>query len=422
MVQRIHKIDSLITAAHEHLQKQSFSQGSIQKYLCTWKKVKNFMVSSNLEDYNVAVGEAFIHKVCDGKEFDQLTKEQKQLQRKITYLTEFQESGSVTSRRKNADFKFEGAIGKLIAEYMEHILSLGYSLCTIKNHKAYLHRFLSYLTSNQILSVKDINTFQLIIFIKSHGFLKPSIKHGMLSAIKQFLRYLYRRELLEIDYSKKIPKDNFVRQPKLPSVYSAEEINRMTQSIDRGNPKGKRDYAIILLAARLGLRATDICHLQFENLDWPQCLIALKQQKTGEHIALPLTNEIGSAIIDYLKYGRPTSESKHVFLNLIPPYGRMTNSNLATITSYCLTNAGIDVSGRRHGTHCLRHSLSAILLKGKTPLPVISEVLGHKDIGSTMYYLRVDIDSLLKCALEVPLVASSFYSSVTTTYFKNQLP
>jgi site-specific recombinase XerD len=406
-------ITDLIFSALSHLRKQSFSQSSIEKYSRAWQKVSNYMKSLNLSIYNVAVGEAFMFSTCGQNDYNYLTKEQKQLQRKITYLTEFQETGKVNVKRKNADPKFEGLIGKVMSEYMTHITSLGYSIYTVQANKIYLSRFLTYLNETGILSIDEINSIQLIIFVKKYGFSKPSVKHEMLSVIKQFLRYIYKQRLCQVDYSNKVPRDNFIRQPKLPSVYSSDEIGAMIQTIDRGNPKGKRDYAIVVLAARLGLRASDICGLMFENLHWQQCLIVLNQQKTGKKIELPLTDEVGNAIIDYLKYGRPLSEKGYVFLSLTPPYDRMTNINLATIISTYLKNAGINYNSRRHGTHCLRHSLSAILLKDKVPLPVISEVLGHKDIGSTMYYLRIDIDSLMQCALEVPSVAATFYTAVS---------
>ena len=100
--------------------------------------------------------------------------------------------------------------------------------------------------------------------------------------------------ILDVDYSKNVPRDNFRRHPKLPSVYTKEEITSMIEVIDRGNPKGKRDYAIILIATRLGLRSSDICNIKFENLNWKQCEIAISQQKTRQEVILPLTTEIGT--------------------------------------------------------------------------------------------------------------------------------
>jgi site-specific recombinase XerD len=414
----IYSIEELTTTAVDFLHKQSYSRGTINKYRSTWEELKKYMKLLNLNDYNVAVGEGFATSRLGDCEYNELTKDKKQILRRINYLTEFQETGTVLKKRKNPDVAFSGSIGQTMTEYIAHSKSLGYSESTIKSHKLYLYRFLLYLAEAGIFSLDTINSVHLITFVKSYGNEKPATKHSMLSVIRGFLKYIYDQQIIAVDYSKKVPKDNFIRQSRLPSIYSKEEIAAMIKAIDRSNPKGKRDYALVLLAARLGLRASDICGLKFENLHWEQCLIVLNQQKTNRKIELPLTKEIGGAIIDYLKYGRPKSEQTYVFLNLIPPYDNMTIINLSSIVSGSLKLAGIDYSSRKHGTHVLRHSLAGILLKDKIPVPVISEVLGHKDTGSTMYYLRIDIDSLRQCALNVPPVSLSFYKIVSDLYFK----
>jgi integrase len=166
----------------------------------------------------------------------------------------------------------------------------------------------------------------------------------------------------------------------------------------------------VLITARLGLRATDVCCLTFENIQWEQSLIVLNQKKTGERIELPLLSEIGEAIIDYLKYGRPESDLPYIFLHVNHPYDRLNSSTLHSIVSLYLRRAGIHYEEeRRHGPHALRHSLAGVLLAKKTPIPVISEVLGHRSTESTRFYLRIDLNSLRQCALEVPPVSPAFY-------------
>ena len=128
----------------------------------------------------------------------------------------------------------------------------------------------------------------------------------------------------------------------------------------------------------------------------------------GEH-ELPLLPEVGNAIIDYLKHGRPVSQESCCFLQKVPPYNKIQSSDVGNLVQKYIILAGINCSNRRHGPHALRHSFASALLKAKTPLPVISEALGHKNLDSSMFYLRIDITSLRKCALEVPSVPSSFY-------------
>lgn len=167
---------------------------------------------------------------------------------------------------------------------------------------------------------------------------------------------------------------------------------------------------MILLAARLGLRASDICGLKFENIQWETNTIVLIQKKTDQKIELPLLEEIGNAIIDYLKYGRPISDLPYVFIRVGQPYSRLEEPTLHSIVSFYLRRAGIEhVTEKKHGPHALRHSLAGVLLEQKTPLPVIAEVLGHNSTESTMSYLRIDLTSLRQCAIEVPPLFLNFY-------------
>lgn len=126
------------------------------------------------------------------------------------------------------------------------------------------------------------------------------------------------------------------------------------------------------------------------------------QKKTKEKIELPLLVEVGNSIIDYLKYGRPVSNLPYIFLRAGQPYDKLEEPTLHSIVSFYLRQAEIDnIDKKKHGPHALRHSLAGILLEKKTPLPVISEVLGHTNTESTKSYLRIDLDSLRQCALEV---------------------
>lgn len=214
---------------------------------------------------------------------------------------------------------------------------------------------------------------------------------------------------LPCDFSQIIPKDGYVNQPKLPSTFTDEEISALLASVDRGNARGKRDYAMLLLAVKLGLRASDICELTFSNLIWERSVIQLNQYKTGKALELPLLPETSNAIVDYLKHGRPVSTDNHCFIHIGAPYERIHTSDLGNMVRKYMTQAKINYSKRKHGPHSLRHSFASALLRAKITLPLISEALGHTALNSTMEYLRIDVEALRRCALEVPLVYASFY-------------
>jgi integrase len=216
---------------------------------------------------------------------------------------------------------------------------------------------------------------------------------------------LHKQQLHPKDLAFHVPSVKCSKKSKVPSAYTQEEIQRMLSAVDRGNPKGKRDYAILLIAVRLGLRASDICGLTFDHFKWESNTIELRQEKTEELLVLPLFNDVGEAVIDYIKYGRPAVQAREIFLRLSAPIERMSYPTLHSIVTEYLNKTGISIpEGKKHGPHALRHSLASALLHNNTPMPVISEILGHTDTQTTTVYLKIDILHLRDYALNVPPV------------------
>lgn len=393
-----------------YLQKSSYSESRISQYRSAWQKVAVFMKENGLTYYSAAVGDAFIYYLMRNRSYADLDRWEKDIIQCANTLTEFLETGAVKFRRCQKFRDLQGAVGQTMQDYIAFKKSYGISRDTIEGYKHCLQHFLSYLDDNGIHDVCSINQQLLMNYGNQLGFCTPYVRHRNLSTVKGYLRYLYDRELTEVDCSRMVPRDKYVKQSQLPSTYTREEVESLIASIERSSPKGKRDYAMVLITARLGLRATDVCCLTFENIRWEQSLIVLNQQKTGERIELPLLSEIGEAIIDYLKYGRPESNLPYIFLHVNHPYDRLNRSTLHSIICFYLRKAGIHYEKeRKHGPHALRHSLAGVLLAKKTPVPVISEVLGHRSTESTRFYLRIDLNSLRQCALEVPPLSPAFY-------------
>lgn len=404
------KFEVLTTDVTNYLQKLSYSDSRISQYHSAWQRVSNFMKTNGLQYFNATVGEEFIYYLIGARKYDDIDRWEKDIIQCTNVLTEFLETGAVKDKRHHKFRDLKGNIGKTMQDYITHKKSYGVSRVTTDIYKIRFQHFLSFLENNDIDDLKLINQQVLINYANQLVFCTPYIRHSSLSIIKMYLRFLYDQNLVDKDYSQKVPKDKYIRQAKLPSVYTKEEVKALIKSIDRSSPKGKRDYAMVLLTARLGLRATDVCCLTFENLKWQKSLIVFNQNKTGNKVEFPLISEIGEAIIDYLKFGRPESELPYLFLKVISPYDRLNRSTLHSIITFYLNRAGIQYKNeRKHGPHALRHSLAGVLLQKKIPVPVISEVLGHKNTESTRYYLRIDLNSLSQCALEVPPVPPIFY-------------
>ncbi len=403
-------LETLTCEVLRYLQKLSYSGSRINQYRSAWQRVAAFMKENNLQYYTATVGEAFIYHLIGTRTYEDLDRWEKDIIQCANVLTEFLETGAVKFKRCQKFRDLHGAVGQTMRSYIEYRKSYGISRGTVEEYKHRFQHFLSYLEDTDIHDVRLITQQVLMNYSNQLGFCTPYVRHRNLSVLKGYFEYLYDQGFTETDCSQMVPKDKYVRQPKLPSTYTKEEVEALIASIDRSSPKGKRDYAMILITARLGLRATDVCCLTFENILWEHSLIVLKQQKTGEVIELPLLQEIGEAIIDYLKYGRSKSELPYIFLQVNCPYDRLYRSTLHSIVCFYLRRAGIKYEReKKHGPHALRHSLAGILLEKKTPVPIISEVLGHRSTESTRHYLRIDMNSLRECALEVPPVSPTFY-------------
>ncbi|HYN44386.1 MAG TPA: site-specific integrase [Candidatus Limnocylindrales bacterium] len=383
------------------------SEGTVYHYRVLWRRLRRYMESKQVEHFDATIGKEYLLHEFGDRDYSRLNKREKDLIRSVHVLCEIYETGLIQSAKEQTTF--DGSIGQLMMEYLAHKTSLRLKKHTIDEHTLYLSRFLCYLQKNGITTVKAINQLHILNYHKEMNSHFSTQAHYTIITLRGFFKYLYDQHLLGVDFSYAIPKDNYKKQAKLPSVYSTKEIETMIRSINRTNATGKRNYVIVLLAARLGLRASDIANLKFENLHWEECTIVLNQYKTGKKIELPILTEIGDAIIDYLRYGRPKSKEAFVFLLSRSPYTPVQSGAITGIVHSCLVQAGINIENRKHGSHALRHSLAGILLEKGTILPVISEVLGHENTASTKYYLRIDLKSLRRCALEVPSVSSSFY-------------
>lgn len=384
------------------------TEGTIKHYQVHWRKIERFMEARGIPYFNSGVGKNFLLDRLDEKDYSDLTKTEKDLVSAVNVLIEFYETDNILSKKEQVNF--EGDTGKLMEAYLSYAVSQRLKASTLYEKSRHLYRFQNYLSASGIPSIKAVTSNHILTFLMKINRQFSTLQHHTIQTLRGFFSYLYKEELIAVDLASHIPKDKFCKQPKLPSVYTEKEISDMLASIDRSTKKGRRNYAIVLLAARLGLRSSDIGGLRFSDIDWDNCVISLNQFKTGKKVELPLFPEIGEAIIDYLKYGRPKSALQQVFLLARSPFTAIVSNAIGGIVRSSYLSAGIDISNRKAGTHTLRHSLAGILLAKGTTLPVITEVLGHQNSASTRYYLRIDLASMSKFALEVPPVSDTFYN------------
>lgn len=406
-------VKELMDSCVHYFEQQSYSPLRIDRYKFLWKiKLIPFMDEKSILHYAPSVGEEYIRTNIAGT---LITPYKRDIIRSITVLNEFQDKGTISkTRSRSIKRELSGQIGHLMEKFLLHLKSLRRNKTTISDHRLYLSRFLFYMESKQISTIEEVTESCLLDFVST----QTNNKIGIVSTIRFFFRFLFEERIIKSDLYAVLNHYKWVKKEKLPSVYTAKEVLQIESSIPRENATGKRDYAMILLASRLGLRASDIAHLTFSNIDWEKDTITLSQFKTGKKIELPLLVDVGEAIIDYLKYGRKKSDSPRIFLYTRAPFTSMTNSAVAGALGRTIDASGVETAGRKHGAHAMRHSLVSRFLENQESIPVISEALGHQSTSTTMSYLRIDVESLRKCALKVPLVDESFYEQKGGAFYE----
>jgi site-specific recombinase XerD len=205
---------------------------------------------------------------------------------------------------------------------------------------------------------------------------------------------------METDLSYAVERPRLTQWAEPPQVLDHEMVEHLLGSVDRSTALGKRDYAMLLLAARYGLRASDIRSLQFEEVCWREQRIALLQSKTQRMLELPLLADVEEALVDYLRSGRPACPDRVIFVRHLAPIRPLAPRNgLWTVMQRSLKAASMDLDQPQRGLHLLRHSLATRMLTKGVPLKTIADVLGHESMETTRRYTQVDLSGLRSVAL-----------------------
>lgn len=320
-------------------------------------------------------------------------------------LTEWQLHGSLALKRQ----------GKLAARALPRQFKNGYeSYAAFCREAGYsergtytrlnrVKRMLLFFDQHGCAGFNAITGADISAFFASQIELDSRTVPTMLSACRVFFRHLHRSGFTREDLSGKLPAVKANRRYRLPRVWRKEDVVAVLNSIDRGNPVGKRDYAILMLVTRYGLRSADVKSIRLADLRWNDNVIQIVQNKTRNPLRIPMLHDVGWAIIDYLQNGRPPSKYQEVFLtSTVPvrPFG-LHSCGLNSILAKRVRQAGVSIKGNvPKGMHSLRHTLASLMLTNDVELPVISEVLGHVSCETTGVYLHTDIARLRECALD----------------------
>ncbi len=220
------------------------------------------------------------------------------------------------------------------------------------------------------------------------------------TALRSFLQYARYRGEIRLDLAMAVPCVANWSMPSIPRGIAPDQVRRLLSQTDRRTPVGRRDYAILLLLARLGLRSGEVAFLELEDIDWKTGCLSV-HGKRGRRTQLPLPKDVGEAIVAYLRHGRPPSTSRRVFLRARAPVrGFLTQCAVGTVVRHALLRAGIEAPTT--GAHQFRHGLATQMLRQGASLAQIGELLGHKSPETTKIYTKVDLDALRTLALPWP--------------------
>lgn len=249
------------------------------------------------------------------------------------------------------------------------------------------------------LSVADLDAY---IAERSEGRRRTGIA-DMVSCVRGVLRHLYRSGLMPIDLAGEITRPAIYALEGIPATIRAEDIQKALKALKQDRTAlGRRDYAIWMLLVSYGLRAGEIKALKLSDLDWRGERLKIRHAKTGAYSELPLLRAPAEALLSYLRYGRPASQARVVFLRAQAPYRALNPStNLYGVVMRRLAAVGVRPKGRC-GPHALRHARAVSLLRGGVPLKVIGDVLGHRSERSTAVYLKLATEDLRSVALDLP--------------------
>jgi integrase/recombinase XerD len=282
-----------------------------------------------------------------------------------------------------------------VAEYLHFVKEhKGLAENSLLQIELFVRRFDQFLSAHQVSGWEQLQVQHLDRFVRRQAAHNVGRIHRVHKILRGLLRYLFSLGYLERDWAAALRSPPDYRFARTPRALAPAQVLRILASIDRQATGGKRDFAIVLLAASLGVRASEIAGLRLEDLDWKQGVVRFVQIKNHHVLHLPLSQPLVEALADYLKNERPApSPYRQVFLRRTAPHQPLTPKAVAQLVARRMRQAGIRTSG-----HQLRHAFAGELLRMGTSYSTLQELLGHTHISSTLVYTKIDLAQLREVA------------------------
>jgi site-specific recombinase XerD len=292
-----------------------------------------------------------------------------------------------------------------LAEYDRYLLNVsGLAPSTAKRVGILVGEFLRFLGYDENPArLRDLRGADIQTFMIGLGERMGRASMQKVAAnLRGFIRFLRSRGDVPAGLEGQIDTPRIHRDERLPRSLPWEDVRSLLAAIDRSTIKGRRDYAMMLLVATYGLRRGEIPSLTLDHIDWRARKIVIDRPKVGSALLLPLTDEVATGLVSYLRHGRPASYSRSLFLKVRAPAGPITGDVVGDAFDWWARRAGVRFPPGTGGPHSLRHSLAEHLLRQGATLKSIGDVLGHRSPESTGVYLRLKVEDLREAALPLP--------------------
>lgn len=381
-----------------YLEDKSYSKLTLRNYRQTLMKIETYMLEHNIDVYAPEVGLKYSENYLAENKLS--ISRQKAILTAIRRLNDFHSGNEFTIQQEHRIELLSNDYEHVVNQFVTQCIKIGNKAITLKSKKSFLRCFLKNCISCECQSIHSLNPSVVV-----KACLMVENKDAW-AVIRAFLKFLSTSGTIETDFSTLVP--HYRRPINIPVTYTEEEILRFEEAIDRTKPIGKRDYAMLLLSTRLGMRSGDIVKLTLKELGFKHNKIDFIQQETGEVLQLPMIPEIKSALIDYIDNVRPKVERDTVFLRQNAPYLDITTSVIRFETTKYFKQAGIDISGKKHGPHVFRSSLASLMINDNSTYEIVRRVMGHSNPNVIKHYAKLDIERLRECAIEVPVPSGSF--------------
>lgn len=292
----------------------------------------------------------------------------------------------------------------IVQEYMGWMREeRGLAPSTIENYAGYIRRFLTSLCGADEPHLAGISASQVTDYIRRNAPRDQTFSQAknIVTSLRSFFRFARFRDYIQTDLAAVVPSVAGWSMASIPRAMPADDVRRLlAESRTWRTPAGRRDHAILLLLARLGLRAREIVRLELEDIDWSRGWLTVHGKGRQER-PLPLPHDVGEALASYLKDGRPECSSRRVFLRSRAPFaGLGSHSDICMIVHRAIDHAGIEA--KVTGSHQLRHALAVDMLRQGLSLTEIGQMLRHRSPDATRRYAKVDLDGLRAVALPWP--------------------